>query len=149
MSVIYFVALIIIGMFVLLNLFLAILLGAFEPDDEDEDEDLKKQKRQKIFKANKSISMLKKRLTYDFNPEEKAEEDAEAEDDLDEDDDEEEEDFGKNRSLYVFPITSKFRRFCSSVIWWKYFDYIILVLIIVSSILLAIENPLNDPESDL
>ena len=36
-SVIYFVALIIIGMFVLLNLFLAILLGKFEVEADDED----------------------------------------------------------------------------------------------------------------
>ena len=86
--------------------------------------------------ASKSMYLLKKRLTV--KP-------GQGQDDLEEDDEE----YGENRSLFIFNMDSRIRRFCSAIIWWKYFDYIILVLIIVSSILLAIENPLNDPESDL
>jgi voltage-dependent calcium channel L type alpha-1D len=40
------------------------------------------------------------------------------------------------------------RHFCVRIVTSAYFDPFILVLIILSSILLAIDNPLDDPESD-
>ena len=35
------------------------------------------------------------------------------------------------------------------IVKWKNFDSVILVLIVISSILLAIDNPLNNPEGEL
>ena len=35
------------------------------------------------------------------------------------------------------------------IIYWPYFDNVILVLIIISSILLALDNPLNDPNGEM
>jgi hypothetical protein len=51
-------------------------------------------------------------------------------------------------SLYIFVPKHCVRSFCVKVVTHRYFDPVILVLIIISSILLAIDNPLDDPDSD-
>jgi hypothetical protein len=41
------------------------------------------------------------------------------------------------------------RLWLHKIITWKHFDSIIIAVIVVSSIVLAIDNPLNDPESEM
>lgn len=49
------------------------------------------------------------------------------------------------KSLYLFDNTDKFRMFLYKVVTHKFFDPVSLVLIVISSITLAIDNPLDDP----
>jgi hypothetical protein len=51
-------------------------------------------------------------------------------------------------SLCLFVPKHFVRKFCVDVVTHRYFDPIILALIVASSILLAIDNPLDDPESE-
>jgi hypothetical protein len=53
------------------------------------------------------------------------------------------------KSLNLFRADNPVRVIAARIINWKHFDNIILVLIIVSSVLLAMDNPLNDPNSKL
>ena len=53
------------------------------------------------------------------------------------------------KSLYIFSVTNTLRRFLHKIRHWAYFDNVILVLIIISSILLALDNPLNDPDGEM
>ena len=46
-------------------------------------------------------------------------------------------------SLFIFPAHNKFRIICNKIINSNKFLYFILILIVLSSILLAIENPLD------
>ena len=55
----------------------------------------------------------------------------------------------KMRSLYIFKKTYRIRKFCIRIVNWKYFDYLILALILGSTIQLSLENPLNDPNGSL
>jgi hypothetical protein len=52
-------------------------------------------------------------------------------------------------SYYIIPEDHKIRQFATTLISHDYFDNSVLVLIIISSISLAIDNPLIDPNSDL
>ena len=52
-------------------------------------------------------------------------------------------------SLNLFSQTNKFRSFCFSVVTSAKFDWFIISIIGVSSVQLALENPLNDPDSTL
>lgn len=49
-------------------------------------------------------------------------------------------------SLMVFSVDNKFRVLTYKIIHHKYFEYLILIIIQISTIQLAIDNPLNDPE---
>lgn len=49
------------------------------------------------------------------------------------------------RSLFCFSPKSKIRRCARTMIGTKVFEGIILFLILASTILLAMENPLDDP----
>eukprot|EP00602_Paraphysomonas_sp_CaronLab_P008605 CAMPEP_0185034492 /NCGR_PEP_ID=MMETSP1103-20130426/24443_1 /TAXON_ID=36769 /ORGANISM="Paraphysomonas bandaiensis, Strain Caron Lab Isolate" /LENGTH=1644 /DNA_ID=CAMNT_0027571169 /DNA_START=197 /DNA_END=5132 /DNA_ORIENTATION=+ len=53
------------------------------------------------------------------------------------------------RTLGIFGPTNIVRRCCAHVVADKRFDQVILVLIIISSIVLAVDNPLLNPESNL
>ena len=53
------------------------------------------------------------------------------------------------RSLCVFGPNSRIRRGCAYVVQSPWFDTTVLSLIIVSSILLAVDTPLLDPDSTL
>ena len=46
------------------------------------------------------------------------------------------------RSLFLFSTNNRFRLFCHSLVSLKHFDHIMLVIIILSSIILAMEDPL-------
>ena len=50
-------------------------------------------------------------------------------------------------SLLIFSSKSRTRGFFNMVAYSKKFDYTILFFIFVSSVLLAIESPLEDPNS--
>ena len=51
------------------------------------------------------------------------------------------------RSLYVFNYQNPFRRFCGYITNLAIFDNIIIVLILISTLTLAFEHPLADPQS--
>ena len=51
-------------------------------------------------------------------------------------------------SLFVFKSTNKFRKSIFNMIEHKVFKLLILLLIIVSSIILALEDPLGDPNGE-
>lgn len=55
----------------------------------------------------------------------------------------------RGRSLYLFPASNPFRKFLHRIVFFSYFDTIVLFLIIISSILLAMDNPLNDPNGEM
>jgi len=55
----------------------------------------------------------------------------------------------QGRSLYLMDPKNSFRVFCAKIVYHKHFDDFILLLIIVSTGLLALENPLKDPNSAL
>ena len=47
----------------------------------------------------------------------------------------------------MFSADNKFRGMCFDVVGNPRFDKVVFILIVVSSILLAMENPLNNPNS--
>lgn len=49
------------------------------------------------------------------------------------------------KSLLVLSPTNKFRKFFSDIVAYKHFDNSILSCILLSTILLTLENPLDDP----
>ncbi len=51
----------------------------------------------------------------------------------------------EGRSLWLFGINNKFRQFLFDIVTHNFFEYFINMLIIISSIELALDNPLNDP----
>jgi voltage-dependent calcium channel L type alpha-1D len=51
--------------------------------------------------------------------------------------------------LFIFGKKNPIRRICKSIVTWEYFDSIIITIIVISSVVLAIDNPLNDPKGDL
>jgi len=51
----------------------------------------------------------------------------------------------KGRSLFIFSATNRFRLFMANVCKHRFFDTFILLFIGVSTIMLAIESPLDDP----
>lgn len=55
----------------------------------------------------------------------------------------------KGNSLFIFPADCCIRQWALTLIVHPYFDSVILALVTVSSIALAIDNPLIDPESTL
>ena len=55
----------------------------------------------------------------------------------------------RGKSLYIFSAKNPIRIFLHKILLLPYFDHIILVLIIISSILLALDNPLNDPNGEM
>ncbi|XP_071801996.1 voltage-dependent calcium channel type A subunit alpha-1-like isoform X9 [Asterias amurensis] len=50
-------------------------------------------------------------------------------------------------SLFIFSTTNPIRRFCHYVVNLRYFDFLIMVVIGMSSITLAMENPIDDPNN--
>ena len=53
------------------------------------------------------------------------------------------------KSIYLFSDTNKFRSLVFKVVESSRFDYFILLMIAFQSVLLVLENPLNDPEGSL
>eukprot|EP00347_Sterkiella_histriomuscorum_P005312 403357086 len=55
----------------------------------------------------------------------------------------------KGNSLFILKKNSKFRIFIAKLTKSSYFDYTVLIIISIQSILLALDNPLNDPDGSL
>jgi hypothetical protein len=55
----------------------------------------------------------------------------------------------EGRSLFLFSPENRFRQLVHTVTNHKVFEYIGLIVIAVSSVFLAFENPLNDPNGSL
>ena len=53
------------------------------------------------------------------------------------------------KSLYCLGPESKIRQFFVRLVTHKYFDPFIMTLIFISTILMAVDSPLNDPDSTL
>ena len=52
------------------------------------------------------------------------------------------------KSLYMFNVGNPIRKACDKIIHYKLFDQFIILLIIFSTITLAFEHPLDDPNSE-
>ena len=177
-SIIYTCSLIIVGNYIFMNLFLAILLGNFsEEEEESQDSELSQEVIQseaespEVKKINVKSSTVvpldevteklkaEREMKAKLKKISKAVDEKKTVENLEEDDD----DMGKvtsnntesifplypTSSLYIFPPDSLIRTWCASVVSYPKFDSTILVLIVSSSIVLAIDNPLLNPDSEM
>ena len=112
----YIISLIIIGVFIVMNLFLAILLKNFEENGDLVDEQKLElalesredsQTKMKDMKRPSTIQLLWAKIGKD----------------------------------------NRIRKFCLKIVEKKWCDVVITVLIVISSLLLALDNPLLDPSS--
>lgn len=55
----------------------------------------------------------------------------------------------KGNSCGLFSPKNKLRQICKSIVEYKHFDNIVLMLIGISTILLTLDNPLNDENGQL
>jgi Ion transport protein len=51
------------------------------------------------------------------------------------------------RSLWIFENTNCIRVLCARIVSWYYFDNLIVFIIIISTVNLSLDSPLNDPNS--
>lgn len=173
--VVYLIAWIFMGNFVLLNLFLAILIDAFlEQDDEEEDEDemyrrieakkARKAARKKKMEGKKVIMTGMKKVSaskFMFGKmKSHVEEELEDVEDLDEDivknifkkEGYMEKDHGEEvkiewflgihaeQSLYLFSKENSFRRGCFLIYQHYWFERVILLMIVASSVKLGVDT---------
>lgn len=147
---------IILGNFVILNLFLAILLESFSRDDEDdeilyEEDDLKRE-HQVLKRVNKKVKKKLQALATVQN-------DSDSEIEPSDISQYQREKFIMNdmednqcrKSYFIFSKNSKIRKACFRLIKTKEFDMVILALIILNSLKLVwdtyiIEFPSTDPQ---
>ncbi|GMH60361.1 hypothetical protein TrRE_jg11189 [Triparma retinervis] len=142
LAVIYFISLIVFGMFIVMTLFLAILLNNFGTDDEEEEEEeqldeegqkaleqaLTETARREKKKGSPAAHTLPKKKSKiknanvepSYYPIE-------------------------GSSLMIFGPENLLRTKVTAAVAHPYFDQVVLVLIIISSITLAIDDPLGDP----
>jgi hypothetical protein len=140
----YFMALYCIGSLIVLNLFLAILIGHAM---EEEEEEHKGHVVQEEAEAKSSAKAFQRRVApaalLGVKPEE---EEGGAE--------------GSakssavpagmaKRSLFIFGIDHPLRRLCAAIVMHPRFEDTILALIVVAAIALVLDNPLLPPESSL
>ncbi|CDW81684.1 voltage-gated ion channel superfamily [Stylonychia lemnae] len=139
----YFITLLIIGQFILLNLFISILIENFEQVSVHQDT-VNKLKQQS---SGSRIKILLRKLYFKLSCKQYEEEDTSEEaksfkikqDKLEQ----------KRPSLQIFQPKNKFRRFCKKYCKHKNFEGLMLFIILISSIQLAVDNPLNDPDAIL
>ena len=55
----------------------------------------------------------------------------------------------EGRSLFLFRADNPVRQFCAATVSHRYFDPFVLTMICVSTMMLTLENPLNDPDGGL
>lgn len=155
----YFIILVILGLFIMMSLFLAILLSNFGDDDEEEeevheeavaDEPEMSSTVANIFKNQAELSRIKVRnvqaklignLTDPFTNDKQVKTDVvttprETVFPLNE-----------KRAFFIFGATNPLRVAAARLVDWVWFDRLILTLICISSLLLAIDSPLDDPKS--
>ena len=120
----FFISLIVVGLFLLLNIFITVLLEAFADDDDEEEEaeadDAAAMKAEAKAEA-KARARTKAKATGCCG----------------------------DRALCLFAPTSPTRRLCHRLIGSKHFDRFIIVIIVVSSICLVLDSPRVDSASDL
>jgi len=161
-SILFFVTLLMFGQFILLNLFLAVMLQNFEEDSVDQELDKKKKKKRVNEKQN--IILTKIAFIYKWTTSKICSKKSK--------------DFTKHErkqlyrflrslqkgpgffenvkiskkpvgvSLGLFAADTRFREVIFDIVNHPRFDRIILIMIVISSVLLAMENPLNDPDSN-
>lgn len=168
LAIVYFVCLVVIGNYILLNVFLAIAVDNLGDAEDmtklDEEEKIrKKELKEKLLKGNQSNTKIERNPTIDLfvypsTDTEKASEIGESFDD-------DQHIMHKKirplklseanklkkvidpmpiaRSLFLFTADSRFRRGCYRLCTNAYFLNMILVMIFLSSILLAAEDPLD------
>jgi len=118
----FFISLLVVGLFLLLNIFITVLLEAFADDDEEEEEEADDAAMQAEAKAEaKARARAKAKATGCCG----------------------------DRALCLFAPTSPTRRLCHRIIGSKHFDRFIIVIIVVSSICLVLDSPRVDPASQM
>ena len=119
----FFISLLVVGLFLLLNIFITVLLEAFADDDDEEEEEADDAAAMKAeAKAEaKARARAKAKATGCCG----------------------------DRALCLFAPTSPTRRLCHRIIGSKHFDRFIIVIIVVSSICLVLDSPRVDPASQM
>jgi len=118
----FFISLLVVGLFLLLNVFITVLLEAFADEEEEEEEadDAAAMKAEAKAEA-KARARAKAKATGCCG----------------------------DRALCLFAPTSPTRRLCHRIIGSKHFDRFIIVIIVVSSICLVLDSPRVDPASQM
>ena len=146
---IYFVLLVVVGNYIILNLFLAILLDNFGGGGDDDDEDEVVDPVVELSQGDGEEKDLKDKSTWDeeAGEEEKPNTKVSVMPGGDDDDS-----MGagpapgkmpvlNGNSLFLFSPTNPFRVKCAEIVSHRYFEYSIIVLIVLSSVNLAIDMP--------
>lgn len=140
-SCIFFISWIILGNYIIMNLFLAILLESFS---RSEVEDNIKIEKENLFKG------------YNQRMKKKQEEKLKLIEDLNSDSEVEQEDelyqntlktmifHHPGKSFYLFPIDNKFRALCLKLTFSHKFEYFILIVICLSSLKLAVDTYISN-----
>mmetsp|Transcript_57655 Transcript_57655/g.158821 ORF Transcript_57655/g.158821 Transcript_57655/m.158821 type:complete len:1739 (-) Transcript_57655:67-5283(-) len=143
MSVMYFVLLVTSGMLIVMNLCIAILLGNLTESAAEEEEEEPEGGGEGAGASEEGSGAVVPVMSADDSVQ--AEEGGEANgggaDPL--------APATAKRTLFIFSQTNPVRIWCAKVSSHPKFDTAVLVLIVISSLLLALDNPLMDPESDL
>ena len=117
----FFISLLVVGLFLLLNIFITVLLEAFADDDEEEEADDAAAMKAEAKAEAKARARAKAKATGCCG----------------------------DRALCLFAPTSPTRRLCHRIIGSKHFDRFIIVIIVVSSICLVLDSPRVDPASQM
>ena len=117
----FFISLLVVGLFLLLNIFITVLLEAFADDDEEEEADDAAAMKAEAKAEAKARARAKAKATGCCG----------------------------DRALCLFAPTSPTRRLCHRLIGSKHFDRFIIVIIVVSSICLVLDSPRVDPASQM
>ena len=172
LAIIFYLSLVIFGAFIVMNLFLAILLGNFEGND-----DIVQNKEEARFtefsnettiedlaiakdlgkKWKRKVSANHEEIEKDAAPKPEKESTPEGLDAIPDATEEipmtEEElkkyNYEKSVSCFIFAHTNPIREMCRQLSSHKLFDSFILGCILISSFCLALDNPLNDPDGGL
>jgi hypothetical protein len=173
-AALYFLFIVIIGNYVVLNLFLAILLEQFSSGDKDELQS--KASASRVFAAEPSVlgyesyygDVLEAKAAESYNRKfrplhepiriDSAVRDAPIgrmsrrvsrillQDDMEEDT---ASSMLEGHSLFIFGPRHPVRIFFARIVWHQRFEQLIITLIVLSSIVLAIDSPSLDPDSTL
>ena len=117
----FFISLLVVGLFLLLNIFITVLLEAFADDEEEEEADDAAAMKAEAKAEAKARARAKAKATGCCG----------------------------DRALCLFAPTSPTRRLCHRLIGSKHFDRFIIVIIVVSSICLVLDSPRVDSASRL
>ena len=145
---VYYISLILFGLFIVMNLFMAILLSNFgvdELDDSEEEEEEKKKPQEE-----KPAEETQAKEVGEAAASEEADEKQPQEPTLEEEPNAESIfPLDPNRSELCMTAKNPVRLGFANMVDDKKFDNLILVLIIVSSVMLALDSPFNNPDGPL